>query len=73
MDAARQIRLLQRKDAESVPIIAMSANAFSEDIIGSRLAGMDMHLAKPVEEKKLLDAIRRCTALHNQIMTMRKI
>ncbi len=73
MDAARQIRRLQRKDAESVPIIAMSANAFSEDIIGSRLAGMDMHLAKPVEEKKLLDAIRRCTALHNQIMTMRKI
>ncbi len=73
MDAARQIRLLQRRDAESVPIIAMSANAFSEDIIGSRLAGMDMHLAKPVEEKKLLDAIRRCTALHNQIMTMRKI
>lgn len=72
LDAARQIRLLERKDAEAVPIIAMSANAFSEDIVNSRLAGMDMHLAKPIDEKKLLKAIRKCTTIHKQIMMLRK-
>ena len=72
LDAARKIRLLERGDAEAVPIIAMSANAFSEDIVNSRLAGMDMHLAKPIDEKKLLHAIRRCIATHSQIMAMRK-
>ena len=72
LDAARKIRLLERRDAEAVPIIAMSANAFSEDIVNSRLAGMDMHLAKPIDEKKLLKAIRRCIATHSQIMAMRK-
>ncbi len=72
LDAARKIRLLERKDAEAVPIIAMSANAFSDDIVNSRLAGMDMHLAKPIDEKKLLKAIRKCTAIHKQIMMLRK-
>ena len=40
------IRNLDRKDAEFVPIIAMSANAFAEDIINCKLAGMNMHLSK---------------------------
>ena len=43
-DAARTIRAMNRPDAEIIPIIAMSANAFSEDIMDSRLAGMDIHL-----------------------------
>ena len=42
-DAARTIRAMNRPDAEIIPIIAMSANAFSEDIMDSRLAGMDIH------------------------------
>ena len=38
----------------------MSANAFAEDIINSRISGMDRHLTKPLEEKKLLAAFREC-------------
>ena len=49
LDAARTIRDMKRRDARRVPIIAMSANAFAEDIINSRLAGMNVHLAKPLD------------------------
>lgn len=41
-------RNLDRKDAKTVPIIALSANIFEEDVIKSKEAGMDAHLAKPV-------------------------
>ena len=51
LDAAA-IRNLDRKDAEFVPIIAMSANAFAEDIINCKLAGMNMHLSKLLDETK---------------------
>lgn len=61
-DATRKIRLLDREDAEHVTIIAMSANAFAEDIISSRLSGMDMHISKPVDNKKIVDAIKKCIA-----------
>ena len=37
----------------------MSANAFAEDIVNSRIAGMNEHLAKPLDEKKLLEVIRK--------------
>ena len=43
---------MKRRDAKRVPIIAMSANAFAEDIINSRLAGMNVHLAKPLDAEK---------------------
>ena len=49
-DAARKIRSMKRTDAGTIPIIAMSANAFSEDIINSRISGMNQHLTKPLEE-----------------------
>ncbi len=65
MDAARAIRALPRFDAKNVGIIAVSANAFSEDVIGSRLAGMDVHLAKPLDEQKMIQALRRCMARNN--------
>lgn len=58
-DAARTIRAMQREDAETVPIFAMSANAFAEDIVNSRIAGMNEHLTKPLNEKKLLEVIRK--------------
>ena len=61
-DAARTIRAMNRPDAETVPIIAMSANAFSEDIMDSRLAGMDIHLAKPLDEAKMINALKQCIA-----------
>ena len=56
------IRNLDRKDAEFVPIIAMSANAFAEDIINSRLAGMNVHLAKPLDAEKMIVALKQCMA-----------
>lgn len=59
-DAARKIRSMRRRDTGTIPIIAMSANAFEEDIINSRISGMDRHLTKPLEEKKLLAAFREC-------------
>ena len=57
-DATREIRSMKRADADSIPIIAMSANAFAEDIINSRFSGMNTHLSKPLEEKKLLKVLR---------------
>ena len=54
LQATRAIRQLKRKDALSVPIVAMSANAFVEDIKRSKRAGMNDHVAKPVNLTKLL-------------------
>lgn len=48
LEAAKYIRNLDRKDAKTVPIIALSANIFEEDVRESKEAGMDAHLAKPV-------------------------
>lgn len=63
-EAASIIRAMKRWDAEKVPIIAMSANSFADDIVHSRLAGMDMHLSKPLSEKKLIDALKQCLCNH---------
>ena len=60
LDATRKIRALKRLDAKTIPIIAMSANAFVEDIMNSKLAGMNMHLAKPLDETKLIEALKQC-------------
>lgn len=54
LEAARAIRALERDDAKKIPMIAMSANAFSDDIQQSMDAGMDAHIAKPIDEKKIL-------------------
>ncbi len=57
MDAARAIRALPRADAGTVPIVAMSANAFVEDIEACRKAGMDGHVPKPVSLQNLTEAM----------------
>ena len=62
-EATKAIRSMDRPDAASVMIIAMSANAFSEDIEESRMAGMNMHLAKPLNSQKLISAIYQCSAV----------
>lgn len=54
LEAARAIRALDRPDAKSVPMSAMSANAFLDDIEASLNAGMNAHIAKPVDAKELL-------------------
>ena len=59
LDAARAIRSLDREDARCVPIVAMTANAFQDDIQQSRNAGMNEHLAKPIEPEKIHQAIQR--------------
>ena len=60
LDATRKIRSLKRQDAKTVPIIAVSANAFVEDMLNSKIAGMNMHLAKPLDETKLINALKQC-------------
>lgn len=62
LDAARTIREMKRRDAMRVPIIAMSANSFAEDIINSRMAGMNVHLAKPLDAEKMIVASKQCMA-----------
>ena len=56
-EAAKTIRSMDRKDAKVIPIIAMTANAFAEDRIKAKEAGMDEHISKPVDEKLLVKVI----------------
>ena len=58
-EAARYIRALEHEQAHHVPIIAMTANAFADDIREARAAGMDDHIAKPVEVAKLLEVLEK--------------
>ena len=58
-EATRVIRSLDRADAKAVPIIALSANAFEEDIALAKDAGMNEHLAKPVDIHKMLQVMSR--------------
>ena len=57
LDAARAIRAMDREDCRQIPIIAMSANAFDEDLKKSVECGMNGHLAKPVEVDKLYEML----------------
>ncbi len=59
-DATRAIRALKRKDAVKIPIIAMTANAFAEDERDALEAGMNIHLAKPVDVGLLKKVIKQC-------------
>ena len=62
LTAARTIRALDRPDAKTVPIIALTANAFEEDVQSVLQAGMNAHLAKPVDTDKLFELLRRLTS-----------
>ena len=55
--ATRAIRALDREDAASIPIIAMTANAYEEDRRQCIAAGMDAHVAKPVSEAAIFQAL----------------
>ena len=56
-EATRAIRALDRPDAGTLPIIAVSANAFEDDIVKSKEAGMNEHIAKPFNLEKLDEVI----------------
>ena len=58
-EATKMIRALDREDAKEVPIIAMTANAFTEDRIRAKEAGMDEHVAKPVDGELLVKVIHK--------------
>ena len=59
LTAARKIRELERPDAKTIPIIAMTANVFDEDIARSYEAGMNAHLFKPIEPEKMYETMAR--------------
>ena len=58
-EATKMIRSLDREDAKTIPIIAMTANAFTEDRIRAKAAGMDEHVAKPVDVELLIKVIHK--------------
>jgi len=57
LEATRNIRASGREDAETIPIIALTANAFDEDVQRSMQAGLNAHLSKPVEPDALFDTL----------------
>ena len=59
LEAARAIRHLDHPDAKTIPIIAMTANAFEEDIDAAMAAGMNAHLSKPIDRHKLYQTLAR--------------
>ncbi len=59
LEATRQIRSMNRKDAGTIPVFAMTANAFKDDIRASAQAGMNEHLTKPLDEKRILKTLRK--------------
>ena len=58
-EAVKIIRSLDREDAKTIPIIAMTANAFTEDRIKAKAAGMDEHIAKPIDVELLIKVIHK--------------
>ena len=59
LDAAKAIRQMERADAKTIPIFAMTANAFSEDARKSLEAGMNEHISKPIDSEKLIALIAK--------------
>ena len=57
LEATRQIRALDRQDAKEIPIIALTANAFDEDVQRSLQAGLNAHLSKPVDAQALFSTL----------------
>ncbi|HBI63337.1 MAG TPA: hybrid sensor histidine kinase/response regulator, partial [Lachnospiraceae bacterium] len=58
-EATKAIRKSKKADAKQIPIVAMTANAFTEDMIASKRAGMNEHIAKPLNVEQLLDCLKR--------------
>ena len=59
LTATRKIRTMNRRDAKKIPIIAMPANAFADDVKHSREAGMNEYITKSLDENKLLHVIKQ--------------
>ena len=59
LEATRRIRAMNRSDAKNIPIIALTANAFDEDVQRSIQAGLNAHLSKPVEPNVLYETLEK--------------
>ncbi|MBR6372826.1 MAG: response regulator, partial [Victivallales bacterium] len=57
LEATRRIRAMDRPDAKKIPIIALTANAFDEDVQRSLQAGLNAHLSKPVAPEALFETL----------------
>ena len=68
-EATRVIRAMDRPDAKQVPIIAMTASAFAEDRIAAKKAGMNEHLAKPLNTKLVVQTVAQCVGEYRKIRT----
>ena len=64
LDAARAIRASGRPDARTIPIIAMTANAFMDDVSRSRAAGMNGHISKPLNISEFIKTVKKYAAGH---------
>ena len=58
-DAARAIRAMERRYCKQVPIVAMTANAFAEDVHAAKTAGMNEHIAKPLDLNTLAKILKK--------------
>ena len=67
-NAAQMIRSMKRSDSAAVPIIAMSANSFADDIINSCISGINENLSKPIDDKALLNTIKKFIANRNSAL-----
>ena len=65
LTATRMIRKMDREDAKKIPIFAMTANAFSEDVEDAKKAGMNEHISKPINMKLLLSKIAQYCKRHS--------
>lgn len=59
VEATKRIRAMGRSDAKTIPIIAMTANAFAEDVKKCLEAGMNEHIAKPIEPELLYEVLEK--------------
>jgi two-component system sensor histidine kinase/response regulator len=59
LEASKTIRAMRKEGSKTIPIIAMTANAFDEDVQDSLKSGMNAHLAKPIEPEKLFDTLQK--------------
>ncbi|MCI8483761.1 MAG: response regulator [Lachnospiraceae bacterium] len=67
-EMTRAIREMNREDAREIPIVAMTANAFSSDVIKARQAGMTAHIAKPIDMKDIYRVLRKWIPAEKQEM-----
>jgi CheY-like chemotaxis protein len=65
IEATRKIRMLPDEQSNSIPIIAMTADAFADNIAECLEAGMDGHIAKPINMSVAVKEIKRVMQLHN--------